>query len=273
MMTIEMARQLASTLNIPLFSTDLHMPSYVDGVIGRWRLVRGEFSIDHGYYSGVCATWKMPALLRDRNGDGQTWDTWMSLSPHEIESQELGCRHAHGHTAVMGLGMGWAAVNIALNPAVRRVSVIERDPEVISLFAQSKVLQGVSVEIADKIRIIEADALEWHPGEAVDFLYADIWRTLEEPQTLDDVRRMQANVAAESIYFWGQELCINALAGQTPQSGADAAQWKEAVRRCIDDRIALPLLWPAGLDYPDLINNVVSLRRKRWPIGIPDVAR
>ncbi|OQB96252.1 MAG: hypothetical protein BWX86_00876 [Verrucomicrobia bacterium ADurb.Bin122] len=38
----------------------------------------------------------------------------MSLSVHEIESQELGCRHAFGTTVVMGLGMGWIALNAAL---------------------------------------------------------------------------------------------------------------------------------------------------------------
>lgn len=272
-MTINLAQGLASTLNVPFFSTDLHMPSYAEGTIGRWRLICGGFSIDHGYYSGVCATWRMPVLLRDRLGDGQTWDTWMSLSPHEIESQELGCRHAHGHTVVMGLGMGWVAVNIAFNPDVRRVTVIERDPEVIALFDHSRALQGLPAAMTDKIRIIKADALEWRPDDAVDFLYADIWRTIEEPQTLDDVRRMQANVAAKSIYFWGQELFIHALADRTPQTGADAPQWAESVRRCIDDRIALPLLSPASLDYPEFINDVVSQRRKRWPAGMPDALR
>ncbi|WP_049818875.1 O-methyltransferase [Geotalea uraniireducens] len=115
----------------------------------------------------------------------------MSLSPHEIESQELGCRYAHGHTVVMGLGMGWVAINMALSPAVSKVTVIERDPEVIELFGLSRALHGLAAEIAGKIRIIRADALEWQPDEAVDFLYADIWRCLEEPQTLDDVRCMQ----------------------------------------------------------------------------------
>lgn len=266
-MTIELARQLAVALNVPLFSTDLHMPAYALGSVGRWRLVRGEFTLDHGYHSGAWAVWGMPALLRDSHGDGKTWETWMSLSPHEIESQELGCRHARGHTAVMGLGMGWVAVNIALNPAVRYVSVVERDPEVIALFAESQVLRGLPAEIAAKIRIVQADALEWRPGEAVDFLYADIWRCLEEPQTLDDVRRMQANVAAGSIYFWGQELFIHALAERAPQ---DADAPAEALRRCVAERIALPLLLPASPDYPAFINRVVSRRRRRWLGGNVD---
>jgi hypothetical protein len=249
-MTAETARQLAASLGLPLYTTDLYMPRYVSGVVGRWRLVPGGFSLDHGYHSGPCATLGMPLLLRDRDGDGRTWDTWMSLSPHEIESQEFGCRHAFGHTVVMGLGMGWAAVNIALNPAVTRVTVIERDPEVIDLFERSGVLQGLPDDVSARIRIVPADALEWRPDAPVDFLYADIWRTLEEPQTLDDVRRMQANVGAAAIYFWGQELFIHTLG----------------------DRIDLPLLVPPGLDYPALIARIVAQRRQRWPHGIPDAA-
>lgn len=119
--------QMAAALGLPLFTTDLHMPSYTAGTVGRWRLNRSGFLIDCGYYSGRWAVSGMPVLLRDTNGDGRSWDTWMSLSPHEIESQELGCRYAHGHTVVMGLGMGWVAVNMVLNPQVDRVTIVERD--------------------------------------------------------------------------------------------------------------------------------------------------
>jgi hypothetical protein len=204
----------------------------------------------------------MPVLLRNSGREEERWETWMSLSPHEIESQELGCRYAHGHTAVMGLGMGWVAVNIALNPEVSMVSVIERDPEVIELFHHCRAMDGLPVSARNKIRIILADALGWRPDKPVDFLYADIWRCLEEPQTVEEVRCMQSNVLADQIYYWGQELTINAQAGDVSRCGAE---WSNAVHHCVTDRIALPLLMPEDLDYPQMIATVARQRRERFP--------
>jgi ribosomal protein S18 acetylase RimI-like enzyme len=264
--TIGDAAQLAATLGLTLFTTDLYLPGYRETRIGQWKLTRTGFCLDRGYYSGLCGVNGMPVLMRIGTGDGehrQDWETWMSLSPHEIESQELGCRYARGHTVVMGLGMGWVAINMALNPAVEKVTVIERDPEVIELFQQARALDGLPDEVGDKIVIVLADALEWRPQEPVDFLYADIWRCLEEPQTLDEVRRMQANVRAQCIYFWGQELAIHALAARKPEACADGGEWAEAVRRCVAETIALPLLIPDSPDYPSMIAQVVRLRSER----------
>lgn len=254
---------MADALGVPLYRPPYFMPNYAEGRQGRWKMIRGGFQLDRGYYSGVWGVVGLPALLRDAQGDGQVWDTWMSLSPHEIESQELGVRYAHGHSVVMGLGMGWVAANIALNPRVSKVTVIERDPEVIELFTQVQNFAGLPAEARAKLNLVEADALFWQPGEAVDFLYADIWRTLEEPQTLDDVRRMQANVGARVVYFWGQELFIHALA----EAAESAAQWAESVARCVRERIALPLLMPADYDYPEQIAQIVAQRQQRWSGG------
>ncbi len=268
--SLEMTQQLAASLGLPLFSTDLFMPDYAPGASGRWRLVSGGFVIDHGYHSGSCATAGTPLLMRRRDGDDATWDTWMSLSPHEIESQELGCRHAFGHTVVMGLGMGWAALNIALNPQVRRVTVIERDPEVIDLFASSGALHGVPAAVAGKMRVVEADALAWQPDEPVDFIHADIWRTLAEESTLDDVRRMQRHIGAACIYVWGQELLIHEAACRMTPDSADPRSWSAAVRQAME-QTGLPLLSPPGMDYPAFVARVAALRRARWPAGIPDM--
>ncbi len=255
-----------------MFSTDLYLPEYRLGTVGRWRLTRGGFAIERGYHTGTWCVWGLPALLRDTNGDGKTWETWMSLSPLEIESQGIAPRHAHGHTVVMGLGMGWVAINVALNPAVRRVSVIERDPEVIALFSWSNALANLPAEVKNKIEIIQADALKWRPdpGLEVDFLYADIWRALEEPQTLAEVRRMQSNVRSEMIYYWGQELTLHAMCSPRLSDNSSSDHWITALRNCMDNDIGLPLLLPTDIDYVDLVRGVASQRSLRWPNGVPN---
>jgi hypothetical protein len=252
--------QLAAALGVPLFSTDLYVPAYRAGDVGPWRITHEGFGLDRGYYSGHWAVHGMPVLLRSR-GDPPVWESWMSLSPHELESQEFGCRRAFGYTVVMGLGLGWVAVNVALNPAVDRVTVVEIDPAVIDLFHRSGALDGLPQAALDKIEIVEADALQWRPSQPVDVLYADIWLRLAEPQVLDEVRRMQENVAAGSIYYWGQELTLYSCARQL--AGADGRLDEPLLRRCVEEVIALPLLIPPGVDYVGLIERVAENRRAR----------
>ncbi|MBF8276305.1 MAG: hypothetical protein HW390_1378 [Candidatus Brocadiaceae bacterium] len=57
--------------------------------------------------------------------------------------------------------------------------------------------------VKNKITIVNANALEWVAEVKVDFLYADIWLSLDEPQTLEQVRCMNENLRADAVYFWG----------------------------------------------------------------------
>ena len=143
--------------------------------------------------------------------------------------------------------MGWVAINVALNPAVKLVTVIEYDPEVIDLFKYSGALDNLPDIIRRKIQIIEADALEWLPAQRVNFLYVDIWLNLAEPQTLDEVCCIQNNVKADQIYFWGQELTIYSKAKKL--SKVDEQLNEMLIRSCIRNEIALPLLVPPNVNY------------------------
>jgi hypothetical protein len=174
--------------------------------------------------------------------------SWMSLLPSEIESQEIGLRSSRGHTVVCGLGMGWLAANIALRSEVERVSIVERDADVIALVQASEVFDQLPPEARRKITIHHADALVWRPDGRVDTLQADIWRSLVERGKLAAVRRMQDHVSAEALYFWGQELEIWRYACRRAQSSSpqlDAA----GVRAIVTDDLALPLVQPGTDEY------------------------
>ena len=255
-------QMMAAALKVPLYESDLLMPEYRAGEFGEWRLMVGGGGLDRGFHSGMWFVPKMPILMRRK--EGRDWETWMSLSVHEIESQELGCRHAFGTTVVMGLGMGWIALNAATRPEVDRVIVIERDPAVIELFHESGAAESLSEALRGKIEIVEADALVWQPLAPVDFLYADIWLTLAEPETLEQVRRMQANVRARQVYFWGQEITLFARSAACREAGE--AWTMDLVRRCAAEQLGLPLLLPEGIGYPEMIDRVVASRRAR---GLP----
>lgn len=255
------SEQLAQALGIPLFQTTYFLPAYPEGDWGPWRLTHMATGIDCGYYTRQWLISGMPVLMRRNPGNSELWETWMSLTPHEIESQEPGCLCAHGHTVVMGMGMGWVALNAALNPAVKRVTVVERDADVIKLFAATGVAGQLPQNVGGKIVVVQADALEWQPDEPVDFLYADIWRPIADTNALTDTQCMQRNVKATEVYFWGQELRL--FTAHQRLFGAEAPLSIEGLRHCADMGLSLPLVLPWGDEYPERIAAAVMNRQMR----------
>jgi hypothetical protein len=256
--------ELAQALGIPLFHTSFFMPQYPDGQWGEWRLSHIGMGIVPGYYTRQWLISGAPVLARRHPQHPQAWDTWMSLMPSEIESQEPACHYARGHTVIMGLGMGWIALNVALNPAVARVTVVERDPQMLAFFQAIGVLAQVAPEVQAKIHLVEADALTWRPEQPVDFLFADIWRDLGETNALADVRAMQRQVRAATVYYWGQELRL--YLEYQRRFGAQAPLQRQRLEACVTDALGLPLLLPWDMDYLELIQRAVDNRLSR---GLP----
>lgn len=252
---------MAEMLGVPQFTTDLCIPRYRTGEIGNWKIVNSTNVLAPGYFKGLQMVENLSALLRKRRNGQEGWDTWMSISPSELESQELGCRYAFGHTVIMGLGMGWIAINAALKPSVTHITVVELDPEVIDLFSQSGAADAIPETAKNKITIVNANALEWTSNGKVDFLYADIWLSLDEPETLEQVRRMHENLKADAVYFWGQEIAI--YAGIEKRQGKNVSIDAASIKQCIAEYIGLPLLVPSGIDYAGLIKGVAKNRLER----------
>ena len=221
------------------FTTSLWLPVYRDGSWGQWSL-RTTFLV------GACGYWGSPydmfesAVLTGPVRDGIA--TWMSIVPMEVESQEIGIAAAHGHTVVLGLGMGWAAANVALNPAVDRVTVIEHDADVIALIAAMGVFDQLPAAARGKLAVVQADAFDWRPDSPVDSLQADIWAGVMEPGKWDDVGRLQANIGAASLYFWGQEMEIYRLACREAERIPQAFEDTDVAR--LAAQTGLPLALP-----------------------------
>ena len=206
------------------FSTDLWLPRLQAGRFGRWSLEVVPAHGARGYWGGLYALNGMALLTGPFEADSAAW---MSIVPMEIESQEIGIAAACGHTAVLGLGMGWCAANVALRSEVERVTVVERDPEIVALVEALGVFEQLPDAARAKIELVMADALDWRPDTPVDSVQADIWAKFVEPRKWDDVRRMQDNIGAASFYFWGQELELWRLAcraeGRVPDALGDEA--------------------------------------------------
>lgn len=75
---------------------------------------------------------------------------------------------AHGDVLITGLGLGCVARGAMANPAVKSVTVIERDSDVLKLVAQY---------LPAKIRIIQAEAVQWckETEQVFDCAWHDLW--------------------------------------------------------------------------------------------------
>ncbi|AQR76021.1 hypothetical protein BXU08_18425 [Sphingomonas sp. LM7] len=220
------------------------MPRFREGQWGEWSLRMLPATAARGYWGRGYRTTGAVMLMGPFAGNAAAW---MSIVPMEIESQEIGIAAAHGHTVVLGLGMGWCAANVACNPAVERVTVVERDADVIALVAALGVFDQLPAVARAKIEVVRDDALRWRPGERVDSLQADIWARFVTPRKWDDLRRMQDNIGAATIYFWGQELELWRLAcraqGRVPPA-FDGAELSALVAST-----GLPLIIDGRPDY------------------------
>ncbi|HEY0131915.1 MAG TPA: hypothetical protein VGB57_10970, partial [Allosphingosinicella sp.] len=121
------------------------MPSHADAVAslyrpmehGGWIVRRWGNAIPlRGYWSPARPVSGVISL--DRGSD-----TWMSLMPVEVESQQIGVDCAAGHVAVFGLGLGWTTALCALKDEVEAVTVVERDSQLIALHGALGLLDGL----------------------------------------------------------------------------------------------------------------------------------
>ena len=200
-----------------------------------------------GYWSGPQLVTDMAALVRVED-EGRSIRTWMSMTPMEIESQELGCRAASGHTVVMGLGMGWATANAALRPDVTAVTVVEFDPEVIAMIGEIGVFEQLRRRFRSKITVVRGDALTYTPDQPADTLLADIWLPINGDGRVDQVRAMRANTGASRVYFWGQEMVIARMARASgPVAGARRRGTGQRGADCRGTGVAADRAGTAGL--------------------------
>lgn len=107
---------------------------------------------------------------------------WMTLLPNEINSQKKYIEAAFGNVLCYGLGLGYYAFNAAKKPNVKSVVCVDIDGSVIDVF-KNNILPCFPKYVADKIKIVKADALEFAKGlkdGEFDYIYVDVWRDVSD---------------------------------------------------------------------------------------------
>ena len=125
---------------------------------------------------------------------------WMTVTPNEINTIQPCVRQSHGNVLTFGLGLGYYAFHCLLKPDVRRVTVVERDPDIISLF---RALLLPHFPRPDALEIIQADAFDFAPKHlpAYDVVFTDLWHDVSDGLPL--YQRMKAlEVPGVKYLYW-----------------------------------------------------------------------
>ena len=119
-----------------------------------------------------------PAVLQDGR-------EWMTVTPNEIATMAGAIARSRGHVVAMGLGLGYFAFCACEREEVARVTIVERDREVISLFRRFLLGQFPHRE---KIDIVCADAFDYAketlPQLGADFVFVDLWHDVSDGAAL-----------------------------------------------------------------------------------------
>lgn len=99
--------------------------------------------------------------------------TWMSITPHEIYTMKDDINKASGNVLVLGLGLGYFLYMISLKEDVKKITVIEKDKNIINIF-KSLLFSKFNQE---KIEIIEDDAIDYlnEHKKQYDYVYCDLY--------------------------------------------------------------------------------------------------
>ena len=82
-------------------------------------------------------------------------------------------RNAHGKVLIGGLGIGLILLAVQDKADVKKITVIEKNREVIDLVSNQ-------LPLNDKVEIINADVFEYVPAEKYDTIYMDIWNYINQ---------------------------------------------------------------------------------------------
>jgi hypothetical protein len=117
------------------------------------------------------------------------YDEWWTQRMAIEQARERG-----GDVLITGLGLGLVVASILEPPTgrTRRVVVIERSADVISLVARP-----LENRYGGQIEVINGDAFEWlpPPGQRFSVVWHDIWPNPHEPGVLAQAERLERRYA------------------------------------------------------------------------------
>lgn len=101
-------------------------------------------------------------------------ETWMSITPNEINTMQNSIKNAKGNVLVMGLGLGYFPYMISKKDEVKKIDIVEMDKEIINIFNKNIF---PSFENKNKIQLMNKNAFDISKEEIskYNFVYVDLY--------------------------------------------------------------------------------------------------
>ena len=131
---------------------------------------------------------------------------WMCITPNEINTMKPHLDKARGKVITFGLGLGYFAFMASLKKEVSKVTIIEKDENIINLFLEHLLPYFPN---KNKIEIIKDDALIYIAKDhLINYNYAffDLWHNAEDGLPLY-IKIKEIGIECESGY-WIEESLI-----------------------------------------------------------------
>lgn len=127
----------------------------------------------------------------------------MSDTPDEWKDHVEAINHATGHCFIGGLGLGWIVEACLRKPEVTKVTVIEKEVDVIGL-----VLTTLFTKYGeDRIEIIHDDIFTWQPETKYDMAWIDIWQDINMGNIVE-MEQLERKIEADWFGCWNREGCL-----------------------------------------------------------------
>lgn len=134
---------------------------------------------------------------------------WMSPELFEKTTMQEAVDHATGNVLVVGLGIGFYPFNILLKEDVKKVTIIERNQDIIALFKKNILPQFPRRE---DVEIIQGDALDLLSNELLktyEYTFVDIWRNEDDGvQILSSIFKCLEFSEKLNVDFWIEDAIL-----------------------------------------------------------------
>ena len=146
----------------------------------------GNFRIHHSkYYRGMYKNWGLDGYLyfnvkeplpivELQEKRGGKWYDWMIDDPPNYRAMQIYAEYASGKVLTTGLGLGLFIHELAKNPKVTEVTVVEKHPTVIELVLPLLPKDLLTIIEEDFLEFIKTDTKAW------DHIIVDLWVTSEK---------------------------------------------------------------------------------------------
>lgn len=136
--------------------------------------------------------------------------TWMSVTPHEVNTMADGVKKAKGKVVTYGLGLGYFAYMCLLKDDVESLTVVEKDPTIISLFKTSIL---PFFEHKEKLTVVHEDAFKFaETSDGFDYQYVDLWHLPFDGLPLYiRMRKIEEDKKLENVDYWIEPSLLSLL--------------------------------------------------------------